>query len=157
VRPMDARVREAWPSDGDALIALSRGTISASYRTFLGDDAVTAFVDSGAVERYVEENLARCSVILADGKVVGYAVCKGNRIDLMMIDRDHQRRGLGTELLAHCESMLFRGFDELLLESFEDNQPANGFYRKHGWVEADRYFDSGSGVRKIVFRKPAQR
>jgi hypothetical protein len=43
--------------------------------------------------------------------------------------------------------------NELRLESFEDNETANTFYRKNGWRELSRYFDNESGVNKIVFQK----
>ena len=39
---------------------LSRKTISASYRSFLGDQTVDRFLGSGAADRYVEENVDRC-------------------------------------------------------------------------------------------------
>ena len=151
---MNTLVRKAVPSDVGPLIALSRRTISASYRPFLGDEAVDAFIGGDAVDQYVKENVARCSVILSEGEVVGYAVCRDNLIDLLMIDHAAHRRGLGTRLLAWLEEMLFQSYSELRLESFEGNQSANAFYRKHGWLEVSRYFDKDAGVNKIVFRKP---
>jgi hypothetical protein len=41
------------------------------------------------------------------------------------------------------------------LESFEGNENANVFYRRHGWLEVDKHFDAASGLDKIVFRKSA--
>jgi ribosomal protein S18 acetylase RimI-like enzyme len=127
--------------------------ILASYRPFLGDEAVDAFLGSGAVDRYVTENLGRCTVLVRAGQVVGYAVCRDALIDLLLIDPGVQRQGLGTELLGHVEGTLFQSHGALRLESFEGNQPANAFHRKHGWREVGRYFDRDSGVGKIVFQK----
>ena len=135
------------------MIELSRKTISASYRPFLGDQAVDRFLDSGAADRYVQENLNCCRVLVRDGQIVGYAVYRANRVDLMMIDQAFHRQGLGTELLWQVEEILGRMYGELTLESFEANQPANAFYRKNGWQEVSRYFDESSGVSKIVFQK----
>jgi len=146
-------VRKALATDLDPLIALSHRTISKSYRPFLGDEAVDAFLGSGASDRYVEENINRCWVILRDGRVVGYTVCLDNVIDLMMIDEVVHRQGLGTILLRHVEAMLFQSYRELRLESFESNENANGLYRRNGWREVDKYFDNASGVHKIVFHK----
>jgi ribosomal protein S18 acetylase RimI-like enzyme len=86
---------------------------------------------------------------------VGYAVCKGNVIDLMMINQRLHRRGFGMKLLQHCEAALFRHYRELTLESFADNDQANNFYLKNGWENVERYFDRQSGVDKLVFRKSA--
>jgi ribosomal protein S18 acetylase RimI-like enzyme len=150
---MEVQIRKAKASDVETLAALSRATISVSYRPLLGDDAVDAFLAGDAVEHYLEDNLGGCSLMLADGAFVGYAVCKEDLIDLMLIDPDFQRRGLGTRLLKHCEAGLLRRFAEITLESFENNDKANSFYRKNGWAEAGRYFDSRDGVNKIIFRK----
>jgi len=132
---------------------LSKKTINANYRSFLGDEPVAAFIDSCAVDKYVDENIESCSVILSDGNVAGYAVTKDNLIDLMMIDDDFHRRGLGTKILEYCEEMLFKNYDELVLESFEENHKANNFYKKNGWTETKRRFDKSSGVNKIGFCK----
>jgi hypothetical protein len=43
---MDTEIRKARASDIAVLIALSRRTISASYRPFLGAEAVDAFIAS---------------------------------------------------------------------------------------------------------------
>ena len=42
-----------------------------------------------------------------------------------------------------------------MLESFEDNESANAFYRRSGWLEVGRRFDMAPGVNEIVFRKSA--
>ena len=152
---MNTVLRKAEEADVATLIALARRTISASYRTVLGDAAVDAFLDSGAVEGHVQENLARCWVILSDGTLAGYAVYRDNLLDLLLIDPARQRQGLGTKLLAHVEQLLFEGCEELTLESFAGNTQANNFYRKNGWLEGDRYFDKDLGVSKVVFRKRA--
>jgi ribosomal protein S18 acetylase RimI-like enzyme len=150
---MDTQIRKAMTSDIEALSALSCRTIRASYWSFLGETVVEAFLASGAADQYVRETLAQCSVIVAEGKLVGYTVCKDDLIDLMMIDPEYQGCGLGTRLLEHCQEMLFQNFEALTLESFEQNQKANNFYWKHGWSEVKRYFDQSSGVYKLVFCK----
>ena len=150
---MSTLIREALASDIGALIDLSHRTIRATYGGLLGDKAVEAFLSSGAADRYVTENVGRCSVIVRDGQPVGYAACRGNLIDLMMIDHDVHRQGFGTDLLRYVEEQLGQRYAELSLESFAANEPANNFYRKHGWVEVSKYLDQDSGANKIVFQK----
>jgi putative acetyltransferase len=146
-------IRRMSATDTDPLIGLTRRTIDKSYRPFLGDVTVDAFVGSGAADRYVQENVERCWVIVLDGQPAGYAACQDNMIDLMMVDERLHRRGLGTALLQHVEALLFASFGELTLESFEANENANTFYRKSGWLEQRRYLDDAAGVSKIVFCK----
>jgi ribosomal protein S18 acetylase RimI-like enzyme len=152
---MSTPIRTAFASDLSTLIALSRRTISASYRSFLGDQAVDAFLDSGAADQYVADNMERCTVLMCDGEIAGFSVCRDNTIDLMMVDCVRHRQGFGTKLLRHVEEALFQRYDELRLESFEANEKANAFYRKNGWRETRRYFDRDASVRKIVFQRKA--
>jgi ribosomal protein S18 acetylase RimI-like enzyme len=53
-------------------------------------------------------------------------------------DPDHQRRGLGTELVAACESWLVnRGMPKVQLMVRGDNVAVIGFYRHLGYGEDD--------------------
>src|SRR5262245_19271383 len=104
-------IRPALESDLEALSALSHRTISASYRPFLGDEAVDAFLGCGAADQFIAESIGRCSVLVRDGEIVGYAVGRDNVIELMMIDYAAHRQGLGTQLLRHVEQLLFRSSD----------------------------------------------
>src|SRR6476659_8893656 len=98
---MNIIIRKALASDIGPLVALSRRTTSTSYRSCLGDEAVDAVLDAGAADRFVDESLGQCWVVLRDAEIVGYAVCRGELIDLMMIDHAAHRQGLGTRLLGH--------------------------------------------------------
>lgn len=150
---MNTLIRPATAADIAGLIELSRRTISACYRSFLGEEAVDGFIGSGAADQYIRDNIGRCLVLCRAGKIVGWSVCRDQLIDLMMIDCACHRQGLGSQLLAHVEQQLFGLHGELKLESFEGNQQANAFYRKHGWRELSRHFDRDAGAGKIVFGK----
>jgi len=149
---MNTEIRKASISDSDTLKRIARRTIDANYRSFLTDEGVDWFLKSGS-DQYVEENIANCWVILDDGQVIGFSVCKENLIDLMMIDHEFHRQGYGTTLLNHCEQQLFETFKEIKLDSFEGNEKANSFYRKYGWSEIHKNFDKMSGVNKLTFIK----
>lgn len=99
----------------------------------------------------MQENINDCFILLLGESIVGFSVCKKNLIDLMMIDCNYHRKGLGTTLLRYMETELFKDYDELELESFENNHQANEFYRHNDWVESSRIQDSG--IHKILFRK----
>jgi ribosomal protein S18 acetylase RimI-like enzyme len=153
---MHVLIRKGLAADVTALVELSGRTIRASYGSFLGGKAVEEFLGSGAVEQYVRDSLVDCWVAVREGRIVGYSVCRGDLIDLMMIDQAVHRQGLGTELLRCVEESMGGRYAELRLESLEANAPANAFYRKHGWREESRYLDQESGVHKIMFKKAAR-
>jgi len=146
-------IRDAVAADIEPLTALTRRTIDACYRSFLGDQAVDEFIDSGDSGRYVADHLESCSVLQRDKTAVGLVVCAEECIDLLMVDHLAQRQGYGTSLLAHVEQSLFRRYDELWLESFEGNANALAFYAKNGWTESSRYLDEGSGFTKVRLTK----
>lgn len=150
---MDVHIRQATSEDIDALVTLSRRTISACYPRFLGAETVEAYIKSGALERYVRDNVERCLVLVRADKVLGYSVTKEDLIDLMMVDVGAHRRGLGTALLHHVENMLLRTYETVRLESFAGNAAANAFYHINGWLEARRFTDEPPGAEKIELRK----
>ena len=150
---MARTVRAATQGDLERIQDLARRTIDARYRAFLGDEGVDGFLDSGASDDYVAQGLSDTEVLTDEDRIVGFCVSKQSLIDLMMVDHEVHRRGYGTALLRHAEGRLLETHDEIVLESFEDNDQANAFYRKNGWIESERFFDEALGSRKIVFRK----
>jgi ribosomal protein S18 acetylase RimI-like enzyme len=153
VGELHIHLRKGLRADLEELIALARETISQRYALFLGKEVVDTYLQSGAVEHYVGENLADCTVLVSDNTIAGYAVAQHDLIDLMMIEIRRQRCGLGTILLHHMEEELFQVHDSLRLESFRENSTANSFYRKNGWLESRVFADEQTGVEKIEFRK----
>jgi len=115
---MKVEIRKATNMDSDILKNISIKTIDTNYRSFLGDEGVDWFIESGSLDQYVDENIENSWVILIDNQIIGFSACKGNLIDLMMISHDYHRQGHGTMLLKHCEQYLFNTFNEIKLESF---------------------------------------
>ena len=148
---MNTMIRKANADDIKTLQEISKRTIKEGYRSFLGEEVVASYIDSGEPDRYIEDHIDNCSVILLNNTIVGFSVCKKNIIDLMMIDSNFHRKGLGSILLQFNEEKLFKEYSELKLESFEKNDKANNFYIKNGWLEISRFQDSG--INKILFHK----
>ena len=150
---MTAAIRRARQADFDQLVAVSTRTIRACYTGFLGEDAVEGWLGSGAVDDYFRSCLADCTVLETESVLAGFSVAKGALIDLMMIDWRRHRQGMGSLLLDHVETDLFKAHPELRLESFADNGPANAFYESRGWRPGSRFEDKEAGVAKIEFSK----
>ncbi len=68
---MNTRVRKAVIQDTDILKAITRRTINANYRSFLGNEGVDWFIGSGASNQYVDENIDDAWVILSNSQVIG--------------------------------------------------------------------------------------
>ncbi|MFI7349383.1 GNAT family N-acetyltransferase [Streptomyces sp. NPDC049936] len=87
-------------------------------RPALGEDVV------------VLQELAR---LVAGGDLVGLLIAEGSTVDLLMIDADRRRQGLGRLLPAQAERLLFAEYREIRLEPFAGDVTAVAFYEACGW------------------------
>ncbi|MET8312300.1 GNAT family N-acetyltransferase [Micromonospora sp. NPDC005173] len=155
LQPSHPVVRPALIEDLVALQELARRTIDASYRSFLGNEGVDWFINSGASDDHIESHFRQGHVycLEADGGIVGLMILDGPTVDLMMIDVRHHRQGLGKVLLSRAEEVLFTQYRVIRLETFVGNKAAIAFYEACGWLVA-RQMDSGSEMpAKIEFVK----
>lgn len=60
---MNTEIRKATNVDADTLKKIAKRTIDVNYRSFLGDEGVDWFLESGS-DQYVEENIDDCWVML---------------------------------------------------------------------------------------------
>ncbi len=139
-------IRQASLQDVDALTEMSHRTVLAKYPSVIGRDAVEGYVASGAVPTYYRERVDHCRVGWLGEAIVGCYGVRDNSVDLMMVDLDHHRSGIGASLLEDAEERLFSVFDSLFLNSFRDNLQAINFYKKHGWVEETQFDDPDYGI-----------
>lgn len=149
-------IRPASGEDLDDLQALARRTIDTCHRVFLSDEGVDRFIGSGASDAHVKNHLERGGVhclISHEGRTIGFSILDGPTIDLMMVDPDHHRQGLGRLLLQHAEPALLAQYSTIRPESFADNAAANSFYEACGWLRGDQ--PTGEGPAKFEYVKRA--
>ena len=85
----------------------------------------------------------------ANGEVVGFACGRHVQRDIwaLFVREDHERRGVGRELLARAVTWLFdQGLDSIQLTTAPGTR-ADRVYRRGGWVDEGR---SWSG--EVMFR-----
>ena len=147
-------IRKATNCDLEAMQEIARRTIDKCYRPFLGDEGVDWFIDSGESDREVERQLDNCDLVLHKGMILGFVVFFDDLIHLMMVDERLQRQGIGTVLLQHAEQQLrIACRSALRLETFEGNDQAIRFYRKHGWSITGKQEDKQYGFVRVFFEK----
>ncbi|WP_291842788.1 GNAT family N-acetyltransferase [Maricaulis sp.] len=146
-------LRPATLADADPMEALSARTIRVRYPRIIGAETVEAYIASGAIAAYYRENVATLTIAERNGVRVGACAIKPGRIDLMMVDLDHHRSGIGEILLAHGEAALFAAADHIGLDCFRDNDQARRFYAKHGWQDGRAFTDPDSGIAMIELTK----
>lgn len=147
--------RNATREDEALLTLLAQKTISACYRRFLGIDKIVELMESGAINQYVAANLEKqyCPIQFVEKEPVGFAVCQANVIDVLIVDYRYHQRGLGKQLLAHCEARMFKDHAELGARCFERDEAANKLFVKHGWKETLTHHDKHLDARVILYQK----
>ena len=149
-------IRSAQPGDLPQMQEIARRTIDACYRSFLGDEGVDWFINSGESDRELERHLPNCDVLLRDETIIAFTIYFDDLIHLMMVDVGLHRTGIGSQLLAHSEHRLFASSKTVIrLETFEGNQQAIGFYLKNGWSLTRKQKDEEHGFIKVFFEKRA--
>ncbi|MEU6135309.1 GNAT family N-acetyltransferase [Nocardioides sp. NPDC047086] len=146
-------IRAATGEDLRDLQALARRVIDTCYRGFLGDEAVDWFIGSGASDEHVATHLDQGSIhcLVHDGRIIGLSILDGSTVDLMMVDPEHHRQGLGRVLLRHAEDTLLAQHPTIRLETFSGNTRAMSFYDACGWGLGERLV--GEGPDKVEYLK----
>ena len=73
-------------------------------------------------------------------QVVGFLACDGKMIHALYVAPEHYNQGIGSVLLRDAQAR----FGKLSLWTFEKNQAAQRFYRRHGFVETARSDGAGN-------------
>ena len=148
-----AEIRRAAPEERARILEVSRRTIRAAYGPILGQSGVDRYAASAEHDAYFDTQADTTFVITDGGAVAGVSVLRANMVDLLLIDPEHQGKGLGTLLLAAMEAELFRDFDPIALESWKANSRANRFWLERGWTTIGETADERTGAPKLMFMK----
>ena len=153
----DLQFRKAQPGDLSIMQDIARRTIDKCYRSFLGDEGVDSFINTGESDRELRKHIEHCDVALREDTIVGFSIYFDDLIHLMMVDVCLHRTGIGSLFLAHTESQLFgRGNKTIRLETFEGNHQAINFYAKNGWIGTTKSKDEEYGFVRVFLEKQAQ-
>jgi ribosomal protein S18 acetylase RimI-like enzyme len=122
------RIRAMNPSDHGELMRL--------WSSFPGN-AVTGADSQDEFEAFLARNGSFCFSACENDEVVGSVMAgsDGRRgyVYHLAVRSDHQRKGLGGELMRRVEDALSNaGLEKIHLFIFSDN-PAVDFYEKSGW------------------------
>ncbi len=81
-----------------------------------------------------------CYVAEFDGRVEGVAIVKqkfllGDYLELLAVAECARQKGIGGQLLAHIEQLVFERTKNLFACVSDFNESARAFYKKHGYQE----------------------
>jgi GNAT superfamily N-acetyltransferase len=139
-RVRSATLRRATPQDAaavaDVLIRSRRAAADAIPPAVHSDAEVRGWVGAIVIperEVWLAED--------AGGRTLGVLVLDQDWVDQLYVDPDFTGMGLGTRLIELAKSRRPAG---LQLWTFASNAGAQRFYRRHGFLEAERTDGSGN-------------
>lgn len=97
--------------------------------------------------------IADTFVVEEDGELVAFMSLLDNLIGGLFTDPAHQGRGHGRTLVEHARTL----HDPLLVEVFQANAAALGFYRSCGFVDQEAKVDDMTGLPVLWLTVPGQR
>ena len=160
-------VRTASERDLDKVRALLIETWHATYDTFYGVEKVNELTERWHSLPALKARLARKNaefLVADDGRAIGgmgYAamsteMTKTVMLYMLYVSPRHQREGIGRDIFAELETC-FPDAEIMRLEVDPQNEAAIAFYKAHGFVEAGRTENCGSGqsgIPALIFEKP---
>ncbi len=150
---MGFTIRKATNNDEECLINLSRKTINSNFRSFMGDEAVDAFINSGMADKEITDNITNIFVLQLNNAIIGLCIWKDNLLHLMMIDPDFQGTQAASYFIDCIGHKKLQEYDEILLECFENNMRANAFYKKCGWIMYKKELDADFDWYRLFYKK----
>ena len=133
-----AEIRRAKPGDAGVMAEVwirSYAAALPSVRRAHSDDEVRHWFAAVVVPRY------ESWVALHEGRVVGLLVLGDAEMEQLYLEPGWRGRGLGDQFVELAKR---RRPDGLSLWTFQVNEPAQRFYERHGFVEAERTDGSGN-------------
>lgn len=149
---MSLEIRDYKPADYDRLFEIDQSV-------FIADIAYS----HSELRYYLRSRKCKTLVAEYNGEVVGfitgwYGPRRYGHIISIDVSPQHQRRHIGSHLLAEIESWLWqRGAEAIYLETQTNDSGAQGFYDKHGYHVLERIEDYyGDSLDAFVMMKPAK-
>lgn len=149
---MEYIIRKATDHDKEILILLSRKTISTNFPSFIGNEAVQEFINSGMADKEITDNIDETIVLEQNDEIIGLSIWKDNLLHLFMVDPNYQGSGAAGYFLEHISDVKLQEYEELYLECFENNLRANSFYKKCGWKIVGKELDREEGWYRFLYK-----
>lgn len=147
------RIRKAQETEADEIKRLASEVVIHNYSPFLGVQTTKTYVDNGASDGEIDNNIHDMYVGLYDNEIVSIAVLHDDLLHMLMVKYRYQKRGFGGTMLSFAEKKMFEYYDVISLETFEDNAPTIAFYEKHGWKITGKASIDPTGGFMLKFEK----
>ena len=126
-------IRKATKMDAADIKLLAREVIIENYTTFLGEENVKRFNESGMSDKEIDDNINNMVVCEYEDEIIGICAFLDDLLHMLMVKHHYQGNGIGEIIIEYVETEMFKENTIIRLETFENNIPAITFYKKNGW------------------------
>jgi len=126
---MSELIREANSEDYGDVIRVWEASVRATHH-FLDPEDITFY------KSIIPEALPQVKLFIyeIEGQAAGFMGISGNTLDMLFVDPDYRRKGIGSKLFQYAQS----AFQISKVDVNEQNQQAVDFYLKTGFVQTGR-------------------
>jgi len=126
---MSELIREANLEDYGNVIRVWEASVRATHH-FLDPEDITFY------KSIIPEVLPQVKLFIyeIEGQTAGFMGISGNTLDMLFVDPDYRRKGIGSKLFQYAQS----AFKISRVDVNEQNQQAVDFYLKTGFVQTGR-------------------
>lgn len=126
---MSELIREANLEDYGEVMRVWEASVRATHH-FLDPADITFY------KSIIPEALPQVKLFIyeIEGQVAGFMGISGNTLDMLFVDPDYRRKGIGSKLFQYAQSV----FQISRVDVNEQNQQAVDFYLKTGFVPTGR-------------------
>lgn len=150
------QVRKAEPSDEPEILRIARNVTDKFTRTYLGDEAVEWYINSGSCDKDMRDGMENMTVLLLDNHIIGMTIWLDNLMHLLLIDLPYHGTGAAQYLCNAVIPQKLEKYQTIKLECFDKNERGNAFYQKTGWQEYGREPDEMTGGNRILYQKTSK-
>jgi len=150
-------IRPSRTADRQAVIDILDDTFVSTWKPNITANAAKRFHAEQRPARYFDLRGDQFMIAELDGKPAGFVDWEGDFIHALHVHSAYARCGVGSALLTLAEREIAASDrTRARLETDTFNTRSRAFYKKHGYVETDRYPDEEwhSGLTTILLEKP---
>lgn len=144
-------IRPATMEDEENIFKLSRFVADNYTRSYLGDQIIDWYIDSGNFDEDIRKGIKSSTQLLLDEKIIGIMIWYENQMNVFMIDICYHGTGTAQYFINQVIPDKLNLYNELHLECFDKNHRAIAFYKKIGWTEYGKIEDEMVNGHRILF------
>lgn len=149
---MNLSIRKALKSDEKEILELARKVTDEYTRTYLGDEAVDYYINSGSCDNDMKKDIDNMYLLADNDKIIGLTIFYKNLMNLLLIDNNYFGSGAAKFFCDKIFIKAFERYEDIILECFDKNERALAFYKKIGFKEYGREKELAVKGERILMR-----